>query len=45
MQSPKFKLQTSNKFQLTISKLWFLIFDPSLMFGHWSLNFASAGGF
>lgn len=38
-KTPNFKAQSSNKAQISKFKTWNLLFDVSLVFGLWSLNF------
>jgi len=43
-QTSNFKLQTSNKLQVSKFKPWCLIFGNSLVFDFCDLNFADEGG-
>jgi len=44
IKTSNFKLQTSNKLQLSKFKLWCLMFGFSLVFDVWSLNFEPTQG-
>lgn len=42
-QTSNFKIQTSDKLQVSKFKTWCLVFGVSLIFGFWFLNFALGG--